>query len=754
MHRLSLTYRIGIIIGIMALTAGGIAFVAHMQIRGIMARVQRMIEVTSREAELANQIRYELLTSIRRERAAILSTKDDESQRAAVESAQAAQQVEQLRQTLVSLVEGKGTGEDRRALDEFAQAWREFQTIQKESLALAVLNTDVKASALAHGKLADKAAAVQEAVLAIVRQAEKEAADMTTAKDPVKLAALGRLAVSLLRASGQVQELAFLVSQHVAASSEEEMDRIEPRLQLLEREVDAVLGVPSATAEEKDRPHLERAAAAFAEIKLLLSQILKLSRANSNARNVEIALGPEMKTLERCIGAMDRLTKGLNSELEADLQAARDSAVVGEWIMMTVPPLGIAVSVLLGFFMAQSITRPMAQGVDLSEAIARGDLTRRLNLDRSDEVGKLTGALDKVAGTFAHVVGEVRQVSNSICASAGELGTVSHELLAQSEEMATQASNVAAGTEQMSTNISTMAAAAEEMSMNVVSISSASEQISVNVGTISAAADATAKNVGKVLAVVQDATQAFEMIARDASTGSQVTARAMQLAANATGAMKALDRSAGEINKVTEAIKMIALQTNLLALNATIEATSAGEAGKGFAVVAREVKELANQSGQAAEDIARKIEAVQASTREAVSVIQGVAEIIETINGTAGRISEAVERQTRLAQTSAANLSEASRGVENIARSIAEVAKGATDMSSNAGEAAKGANDVSRNALEAAKAGRDISSNIHGVSAATRENTASSQQVNAAADRLKSIAGQLQTIVARFKTGE
>src|SRR5205823_698178 len=101
------------------------------------------------------------------------------------------------------------------------------------------------------------------------------------------------------------------------------------------------------------------------------------------------------------------------------------------------------------------------------------------------------------------------------------------------------------------------------------------------------------------------------------------------------------DRSAGEINKVTETIKMIALQTNLLALNATIEATSAGEAGKGFAVVAREVKELANQSGQAAEDIARKIEAVQGSTREAVRVIQSVAEIIGAIHASAGRISEA-----------------------------------------------------------------------------------------------------------------
>jgi methyl-accepting chemotaxis protein len=319
--------------------------------------------------------------------------------------------------------------------------------------------------------------------------------------------------------------------------------------------------------------------------------------------------------------------------------------------------------------------------------------------------------------------------------------------------MALQAGHVASSSEQMSTNINTMAAAAEQMSMNVVSISSASEEISANVGTISTAAEVTAKNVSTVVGAIQEGTQAFGAIAQDARNGSQITARAMEMAGQATATMNVLDRSASEINKVTEAIKMIALQTNLLALNATIEATSAGEAGKGFAVVAHEIKELANQSAQAAEDIARRIEAVQGGTRDAVRVIQGVSEIIGSINTSAGRISDAVEKRMHAASASAANLGEASKGVEHIAASIAEVAKGATDMSRNASEAAKGANDVSRNASEAAKGVRDISSNIHGVSQATKDNTASAERVNAAADRLRSIAGELQKIVGQFKVG-
>src|SRR5207244_9918826 len=134
-----------------------------------------------------------------------------------------------------------------------------------------------------------------------------------------------------------------------------------------------------------------------------------------------------------------------------------------------------------------------------------------------------------------------------------------------------------------------------------------------------------------------DITKAFGDIAGEAREGAKTTGKAREMAAHATETIAALDRSAAEINKVTELIKMIALQTNLLALNATIEATSAGEAGKGFAVVAHEIKELATQSGRAAEDIARKIEEVQGSTREAVKVMRGVAEIMGEIDASANR---------------------------------------------------------------------------------------------------------------------
>jgi methyl-accepting chemotaxis protein len=202
---------------------------------------------------------------------------------------------------------------------------------------------------------------------------------------------------------------------------------------------------------------------------------------------------------------------------------------------------------------------------------------------------------------------------------------------------------------------------------------------------------------------------------------------------------------------VTETIKMIALQTNLLALNATIEATSAGEAGKGFAVVAHEIKELANQSAKAAEGIARKIEGVQNGTRETVTVIQSVADVIKAINATADRISGSVEKQTQSAHTISSNVGEASKGVGDIARSIAEVAKAANDISRSVSEAARGANDVSRNVGESAKASQGISSSIITVGNAARATNSSATGVNTAADALDRIARDLRTLVGRFR---
>ncbi len=749
MNHLRLSTKLGLIVGILVVGVITVALVGYLELGVVNQRVANLVEVIAKKATLAADLRSDLQRTRRMEFRTVITTDDKDSAEYAKQTRELVNQVETAHGELSALIDGTQTPDERKALDAFEQAWKDYREIQDSVLALAVENTNVKANQLTNGELGRKIREIDDAASAWLRQLEKTLADAAGPADGKRAAAennrraLQRLQVIALDVHRQL-------NQNIFDTADEELDRLDERVAASLREAETKLAELASQADAQDLPRLDSLTAAWHAATPLLAQLQKLVRGNTYTRSLQLVESANAD-IDTCMKALGDLTDSLREAMRTTMTDVGDTARFAQRLMIGVPLVGIAVSLVLTFLLTRSVVGSLARGVAFSETLAQGDMTRRLNLVQRDEMGLLGRAMDHLAAAFSKVVGEIRAVSQNIGGAAAELSSVSHQVLAQSEEMTAQAGQVASSTEQMATNITTMAAAAEEMSMNVASISSASEQISVNVSTISAAAETTARNVTTVAEALQESTHAFASISHDARDGSQVANRALGMADGAGNTMKELERSASEIGKVTEAIKMIALQTNLLALNATIEATSAGEAGKGFAVVAHEIKELANQSARAAEDIARKIEGVQGSTRDAVAVIHDVQQIIYTLNASSLRISESIDKQSLSAQTSAANLGTASQGVEHIARSIAEVAKGANDMSRNAGEAATAANDMSRNASEAAQAVSDISANIHGVSQATRDNTTSAQHVNTAAQRLAAIATQLQQLVGQFK---
>jgi methyl-accepting chemotaxis protein len=211
----------------------------------------------------------------------------------------------------------------------------------------------------------------------------------------------------------------------------------------------------------------------------------------------------------------------------------------------------------------------------------------------------------------------------------------------------------------------------------------------------SASADATMA-VSSVATAAEELSATVREIARNTSEAARVATSAVATAMQTDRTVAELGESSVQIGKVVKTITSIAQQTNLLALNATIEAARAGESGKGFAVVANEVKELAKQTAHATEDISRKIEMIQTTTRQAVQAIREIGEIIGQINDFQSTIASAVEQQAATTNEIARNAAEAAGSTTKISQNIAMVSNASRSASTGANDTLHSAGELGR----------------------------------------------------------
>jgi hemerythrin-like metal-binding protein len=399
-------------------------------------------------------------------------------------------------------------------------------------------------------------------------------------------------------------------------------------------------------------------------------------------------LDPKLFELNDLMGAID---------VTIDLEEVGGMVQKASSQMILLSILVAIIILLVSFFTIKNLIHPVEKVVYAMEDISQGDadLTKRLK-EGSDEVGQLGKAFNEFMKKMQNSIEDINRMSDVIASTSGKISKVSLELSSGTKNTNKEVDQVVDTTKEMLESVDSMASATEEMKTNVSTVSSAAEQMSVNMDSVASA--------------IEEMSTTGKDVAKSSREASDVAADASKMAENASSKMNLLDQASEEIGKVTDVIKRIAEQTNLLALNATIEAASAGEAGKGFAVVAGEIKELANQSAKAAEDIASKIEGVQSNTKEAVSVIGEVTKIISNIDKSVVMITKVVGQQDLATSEIAKNAAESNQGAKNIAKSIAEVGKGTSDLSKNANEVSKGTIAVSSsidNVSQVAKMGEE-----------------------------------------------
>ncbi|MFI5932160.1 methyl-accepting chemotaxis protein [Actinoplanes sp. NPDC051494] len=360
--------------------------------------------------------------------------------------------------------------------------------------------------------------------------------------------------------------------------------------------------------------------------------------------------------------------RGLFADTVTNAQrAAEDSRARAEQILWLTVALAAVVVVVLAYFVVKSITRPLQRVQIALRAMADGDLTVDSGVQARDEVGQMAHALDEAQANMRRIVSSVAGSAQAVAAAAEEMSSTSSTMNDSAAQAATQAHGVSQAAAGVSENVSLVAKGTEEMG-----------------------------------ASIRD-------IAHNATEAARVAGQAVEVAEATTAQVGKLGESSTEIATVIKVITAIAEQTNLLALNATIEAARAGDAGKGFAVVASEVKDLAQETARATEDISRRVQAIQSDTAGAVTAIGEITSVIAHINDYQATIASAVEEQTAT--------------TEEMSRSVALAAAGAGD----------------------------IATNITGLATATQVSTEGIAQSKQAVGELSTMAHNLQTLVSHFR---
>ncbi len=381
---------------------------------------------------------------------------------------------------------------------------------------------------------------------------------------------------------------------------------------------------------------------------LMLNKIVPLIQ-QGQEDEVSVVSANEGRPLSTAINnVINSYAEEKNNNLAKIIQNANLDFAAMQRVALYSSIIALLVGLLVGFFLARSISKQIKLVAEASAKIAEGDLTvKELDVQTKDEVGQLAKNFNKMLQTLKDIVNQIQEKSQVIASSSMQLSASSQ--------------NVASGAQETASTTSQTANTVEQVTVNIQHIAETSEQAT----TYAREGNQGINRVGIQMEVIKNATT------------------------NNGEVINQLYESTEKISQIVELITQIAEQTNLLSLNAAIEAARAGERGRGFAVVAEEVRKLAVQSADAAKEIHKLITSIQQETNKAVqsmaeniSQVKEGATVVSDVGVTFEKIISAVQNLSEEIQSVAAAAEQMSSGVQNVAATAEEQTASIEEVSS------------------------------------------------------------------------